>query len=41
MQHITGGYKGLGLFIDLNFDRFLMPGAMIAALFAAAYLGSV
>lgn len=40
MQNITG-YKGLGLFIDLNFDRFLMPGAICAALFTAAFFGSL
>jgi hypothetical protein len=40
VQNISG-YKGVGLFIDLNFDRFLMPGALVAALFAAAYLTSL
>lgn len=41
MQHITGGYKGLGLFIDVNCDRFLMPVALAVALFAGSYIASL
>ncbi|MFD0857970.1 hypothetical protein [Roseovarius aquimarinus] len=40
MQNMIG-HKGLETFIALNFDRFMMPGAILAALFAASYLGSL
>ncbi|MFX0544397.1 hypothetical protein ACEWPL_002495 [Roseovarius sp. S1116L3] len=36
----TIGFKGFGLFIDLNIDRFLVPGALAAALFLAAFISS-
>ncbi|MFX0540126.1 hypothetical protein ACEWPM_000105 [Roseovarius sp. S4756] len=36
----TIGFKGFGLFIDLNIDRFLMPGALTVALFGAAFISS-
>jgi hypothetical protein len=41
MQHISGGYKGISLFIDVNFDRFLMPGALAVALFVGAFIASL
>lgn len=40
MQNITAGYRGLGLLVDLNVDRILYLGAIAAALFAAAFVGS-
>ena len=40
MQNITG-YRGFGLFIDLNVDRFLMPCALVAGLFAGAFVVSL
>jgi len=40
MQNING-YKGVGLLIDLNLDRFLMPCAIAAALFVSAYFASL
>lgn len=40
MQNITGGYHGLGLLIDVNFDRLLFLGAIALALFGAAFIGS-
>ncbi|SEK93263.1 hypothetical protein [Roseovarius nanhaiticus] len=39
MQNISG-YKGIGLFIDLNLDRFLMPAAIATALFVSAFFAS-
>ena len=41
MQNITGGYRGLALLIDLNVDRMIYLGAIAAALFAAAFIGSI
>ncbi len=41
MQLITGGYRGLALLFNLNWDRFLYLGAIFAALLAAAYVGSL
>lgn len=41
MQHIIGGYRGLGLILNLNWDRILVIFVMIAALFAGSYIGSL
>lgn len=40
MRHIANGYRGMSLLIDVNSDRLLFPGAIVLALFAAAFLGS-
>ena len=40
MQHIIGGYRGLSLIVNLNWDRVLYLSAMFAALFVAAFVGS-
>lgn len=40
MQNITG-YRGFGLFIDLNIDRFLIPCALVAALYVGAFIASL
>ena len=40
MQTLQNGYKGLGLLVEVNLDRFLIPVALGAALFLGAYLGS-
>ncbi|MCZ4351475.1 hypothetical protein O4H61_03010 [Roseovarius aestuarii] len=41
MQNITGGYRGLGLLVDLNVDRLIYLGAIAAGLFGAAYIVSM
>ncbi|WP_279305747.1 hypothetical protein [Pelagivirga sediminicola] len=41
MQHLTGGYRGMVLLIDVNWDRLLFPGAITLALFLAAFVGSL
>ena len=38
MQTIAQGYRGMSLLMRLNWDRFLMTAAMIAALYAGAYI---
>lgn len=38
MQTLTQSYKGASTLISLNWDRLLMTGAMIAALYAGAYI---
>jgi len=41
MQHIIGGYRGLSLLLDLNWDRLLYLCTIAAALCMGAYLGSM
>ena len=41
MQTISTGYRGLALLIDLNFDRILMLGTIVAALLLGGLIGSV
>lgn len=41
MQHIIGGYRSLGLILNLNWDRILVVFVMLAALFAGAFIGSL
>ncbi len=41
MQTIIGGYRGLSLLVDLNWDRLLYLATIAAALFAAAFVGSL
>ncbi|WP_257884174.1 hypothetical protein [Sulfitobacter sp. CW3] len=40
MNAIKSKYRGLGLLVDLNWDRGLYLGALAFALAAGAYLGS-
>lgn len=40
MQHLTGGYRGLGLILNLNWDLILVAFILVAALFAGAFIGS-
>ena len=41
MQTLENGYRGLSLLVDLNLDRFLMIGAMLAALIVGGIIGSL
>jgi hypothetical protein len=41
MQTIQHGYQAIGLLVSINWDRFLFPTAILAALMTAAYLGSI
>lgn len=41
MQTISRGYRGLSLLVDLNLDRFLMVGALTAALIVGGLVGSL
>lgn len=38
MQTIAQGYRGMSLLMRLNWDRFLTTGALVAALYAGAYI---
>ena len=38
MQTIADGYKGVSTLVRLNWDRVLFTGALIAALYAGAYV---
>ncbi|MEL6608368.1 MAG: hypothetical protein AAFO93_05605 [Pseudomonadota bacterium] len=40
MQTLTTGARGLGLLMDLNWDRLVFLGGVTGALYAAAWLGS-
>ena len=40
MQMLQKGYKGLGLLVDVNLDRFLIPLALCVAICLGAYFGS-
>lgn len=41
MQHIVSGYRGLGVLMDLNWDRLLYLAAILAALLAGGFIGSL
>ncbi|WP_268877790.1 hypothetical protein [Roseovarius litorisediminis] len=41
MQNIASGYRGLSLLVDLNWDRILYLATIGAALYAAAFVGSL
>ncbi len=41
MTTLRRGYRGLGLLVELNLDRFAVILALGAALFLAAYIGSL
>lgn len=40
MQTITQGYKGARLLLNLNWDRIICTGVLVAALYAGAYVGA-
>ena len=40
MQMLEKGYKGLGLLVEVNLDRFIFPVAICAAICLGAYIGS-
>lgn len=41
MDAVENGYRGLGLLIDLNFDRLLYIGTILGALMLGAFVGSI
>jgi hypothetical protein len=41
MQTIQNGYRGLSMLVDLNLDRFLTIGTLLAALLVGGYIGSL
>ncbi|WP_275671903.1 hypothetical protein [Ruegeria pomeroyi] len=41
MHVLQQSYRGLGLVMQLNWDRILFVGAIAAALFLGAFLGSL
>ncbi|SEW07955.1 hypothetical protein SAMN04488515_0953 [Cognatiyoonia koreensis] len=38
MQTLTQGYRGVRVLMNLNWDRILYTGALIAALYAGSYI---
>jgi hypothetical protein len=40
MQTLTYGYRGMSLLFNLNWDRLLYAGTIVAALWAGSYLGT-
>ena len=38
MKNITQSYKGVTTLLSLNWDRFMISGVMIVALYAGAYI---
>lgn len=41
MQTISSGYRSLSLLIDLNWDRLVSVGLIIAGLLVGSYLANV
>lgn len=41
MEHIQQGYRGLHLLMDLNWDRLLYVGTLIAALGCGGLVGAI
>ena len=41
MSTIVSGYRGLGLLIDINFDRLLYIGTILGALMLGGFVGSL
>ncbi|MHA7851048.1 hypothetical protein [Roseovarius sp.] len=41
MQHIKRGYRGLGLLLNLNWDRILYLATITVALLAGGFIGSM
>ena len=40
MQHIMGGYRGLSVLMDLNWDLVLYIATIVVALLGGAFLGT-
>lgn len=40
MHTIEDGYRAIGLLIDINWDRFFFPAAILVGLMAGAFVGS-
>lgn len=41
MQTLKHGYRGIGLLVDLNWDRALYVGTLAIALSVGAFIGSL
>jgi len=41
MQTITAGYQGVSLLVNLNWDRLIYLGTIVAALGAGTWVGSL
>jgi len=41
MQAVQSGFRSLSLLVDINWDRFIMPAAIIGGLVAGAELGGI
>lgn len=41
MHTIEQGYRALSLLVDVNWDRFLFPSAILAGLMSAAFIASL
>ena len=41
MQTITAGYQGVSLLVNLNWDRLIYLGTIVAALGMGAWVGSL
>ncbi|WP_397543159.1 hypothetical protein [Roseovarius salis] len=41
MEQITGGYRGLGVLLTVNWDRLIYLATIVLALLAGAYIGSL
>lgn len=41
MQQIAFNYRGIGLLMDINWDRLIYLATIVVALLAGAFLGSL
>ncbi len=41
MQTLTTGLNGIGTLIRLNWDRLIVAGTLVAALYAGAYIALI
>lgn len=41
MNHIANGYRSVSLIVDINRDRLIFTGAILAALLFAAFIASL
>lgn len=39
MEAVQSGYRSLSLLVDINWDRFLMPSAIVGGLIIGAEIG--
>lgn len=39
MQTLAQGYRGMTVLLNLNWDRIICTGVLVAALYAGAYVG--